>query len=406
MQRHSQPPEAPMPHLPNVVTDPRSEPVTPLADTQDDDPEEIFLRAVAEIDTQPLPAQQQEVCWPLVFLTLVFFFSFLGGSIIALLTYPTVTIAVVPVTKQVSLTTPLALPTRALAPVTLTRSLTATTTGKGHQDARSAAGVLTFYNGQATAQSIPGGTVLTGSDGVKVATDQAITIPPGTPPTYGQASVIAHALVPGSVGNIAAGDINTTIALAVFVKNSAFAGGQNQRDYPAVSQYDQDQLTVRLRDALAQAIPQAFPLALGEQVFPTDCTFKVSPNHQIGAEATALTITAGETCTGIAYNSQQLTQRATALFTQQATPGTHYQLVGEVQVRVIGVSPLTVSCRGLWAYALPQDYEQFLAEKIAGDSPQQAQQYLLQTGFLTRATVPKKLPPDPAHIHFQVYIGI
>jgi hypothetical protein len=80
--------------------------------------------------------------------------------------------------------------------------------------------------------------------------------------------------------------------------------------------------------------------------------------------------------------------------------------LGDVQVRVIGVSPLTVSCRGLWAYELSQDYEQFLAEKIAGDSPEQARKYLLQTGFLTHATVPEKLPLDPAHIHFQVYIDI
>jgi baseplate J-like protein len=397
--------DAPVSHVQHTPLDPHSEPVMPLADAKDDDPEEIFLRAVADIDTQPLPPRQ-EICWPLVIVTLLFFFSFVGGSIIALLTYPTVTIEVVPVTKQVSLTAPLALPTRALAPVTLTRSLTIHTTGKGHQDARNAAGTLTFYNGQAAAQTIPGGTGLTGQDGIKISTDRAVTIPPGIPPTYGQVSVSARALVPGSAGNIAAGDINTTVALAVFVKNSAFSGGQNQRDYPAVTQRDQDRLTVQLRNTSTQAIPQAFPLAVGEQVFPTDCTFKVSPNHRVGAEATALTITASEICSGIAYNSQQLIKRATTLFTQQATPGTHYQLVDEVQVRVIGVSPLTVSCRGLWAYALPQDYEQFLAEQIAGDSPQQAQKYLLQTGFLTRATVPEKLPPDPAHIHFQVYIGI
>jgi hypothetical protein len=306
------------------------------------------------------------------------------------------------VTKQASLTTPLALPTSTLAPVTLTRSLTTGTTGKGHQDARSAAGTLTFYNGQATAQTIPGGTVLTGQDGTKVATDQAVIIPPGTPPTYGQASVTAHALVPG---NIAAGEINTTIALAVFVKNNAFTGGENQRDYPAVAQSDLSSLTLQLRNALAQAIPQAFPLAAGEQIFPTDCAFKMTANHQIGAEATKLTVNASETCRGLAYNGEQLTQQATILFTQQTAPGTNYQLVGEVQVRVMGVSPLIVSCTGLWAYTLSQDYEQFLAEKIAGDSPQQAQKYLLQTGFLTRAIVPEKLPPDPAHIHFQAFIG-
>jgi len=103
---------------------------------------------------------------------------------------------------------------------------------------------------------------------------------------------------------------------------------------------------------------------------------------------------------------QQRRQQTTALFTQKTTPGTNYQLIGEVQVRVVGVSPLTVSCSGLWAYTLSQDYEQFLAEKIAGDSPQQAQQYLLQTGFLACVTIHQQLPMDPGYIHFRVLIGL
>lgn len=383
----------------------QSEPLMPVDDPPDDDPDEIFFKAVAEIDTQPL-SPPQEIYWPTVFLLLLFFCSYVGGTIIALLTYPTVTVTVVPVTKRVTLIAPLALPTHTLAPVILMKSLTADTTGTDHQQARSASGTLIFYNGQASPQTIPLGTVFTGQDGVKVATDQTVAIPPGTPPTYGQASVTTHALVPGSAGNIAAGDINTSVALAVFVKNSAFTGGQNQRDYRSVAQRDQDRLTTQLHTILTQDIPQAFPLAPGEQVFPTDCAFKVSPNHQVGAEASTLTVAATETCRGIAYDSAQLSQQATSLFTQQAIPASNYQLIGDVRVRVLGVSPLTVSCTGWWAYTLSQDYEQFLAERIAGDNPQQAQQYLLHTGFLTHATIPQPLPKDPEHIHFQVLIGL
>src|SRR5260370_42261182 len=43
---------------PATLTQPASEPLTPVSvlqiDAQDDDPDEIFLNAVAEIDTQPL----------------------------------------------------------------------------------------------------------------------------------------------------------------------------------------------------------------------------------------------------------------------------------------------------------------------------------------------------------------
>jgi Baseplate J-like protein len=385
--------------------DPSSEALVPVADAPDD-PEEILLKAVAEIDTQPLPSPPPEMYWPTIFLLVLFFCSYVGGTIVALLTYPTVTITVVPVTKHVTLTAPLALVTRILAPVMLTKSLTTDTTGKGHQVARSASGTLTFYNGQAGPQTIPIGTILTGQDGVKVATDQTVTIPAGTPPTYGQVSVTAHALVPGRVGNIPAGDINATIALAVFVKNAAFAGGQDQRDYQVVAQGDQESVALQLRSILTQELPQAFSLAPGEQVFPANCAFKVSPNHQVGAEASTLTVMATETCHGIAYDLDQLRQQATTLFARQTAPGSHYQLVGEIQVQVVSVTPFTVSCRGLWVYNLPEDYEQFLAEQVAGHTPAQARKYLLQVGVFTRVMVSEQLPPDPAHIRFQVMIGI
>jgi baseplate J-like protein len=398
---------------PLAPADATGEPLTPAsvpqAETTDDDPEEIFLNAIAEIDTQPLPPAQQpspEIFWPLVVVMLLFFFSFVGGTVIALLTYPTVTIDVVPVTRSVSLTTPLALPTRTLAPVTLTRAESTPTTGHGHQDARPARGTLTLYNGLFTAQSIPIDTVFTSSDGVQVATEAAVSIPAGNPPSYGQATVEAQALQAGSRGNMAAGDITTTVSSGVLVKNGPFSGGRDARDFQAVAQADIDRLTSALRSTLSQGIPQAFVLRPGEAVQPTHCTFTVTPNHQRGAEAQTVTMQATFTCAGMAYNREQMSQQATTLFTKQTAPGANYQLAGEVQVQLVGVTPLTVSCRGLWAYALSQDYQQFLAEQIAGDSPQQAQKYLLQTGLLTRATVPDTLPPDPAHIHFQVLIGL
>jgi hypothetical protein len=229
---------------PLAPADATSEPLSPASvpriDTPDDDPEEIFLNAIAEIDTQPLPPpqQSQEVYWPLVILTLLFFFSFAGGTVIALLTYPTVTIDVVPVTRSVTLTMPLALPTRTLALVTLTRAETAPTTGHGHQDARPARGTLTLFNGLFTAQTVPIGTVFTGADGVKVATEAAVTIPAGNPPSYGQATVEAQALQAGSRGNLAAGDITTTVSSGVLVKNRPFGGGRDARDFQAVAQPD------------------------------------------------------------------------------------------------------------------------------------------------------------------------
>ncbi len=387
-----------------------SEPLQPETTAQDhtwdDDPDEIFRSAVSEIETQPLPPQPQETPWPVVVLLLAFLVSFVGGTVIALITYPTVTIAVVPVTKSVSVTMPLALSTRALAPVTLTRSETAPTTGKGHQEARAAIGSVTVYNGLFTAQTLPAGTVLTGVDGVQIATDAPVTIPAGHPPLYGQATVGARALKTGKAGNIGAGDITLTVSSGVLVKNSVLSGGREARDFRAVAQADLAQVTATLKGMLDQQMPLAFTLRPGEAVQPLDCAFNVTPTHHVGEEAATVTVQATATCQGMAYDREQLNQRATQAFIAQASPGVPYHLVGEVQVQVVSTTPLTVSCRGLWAYTLSPDYEQFLAERIAGDSPQQARKYLLHTGFLTRAIVPDTLPRDPAHIHFQVFIGL
>lgn len=391
-----------------VSTPLSSVPVLQPADDQDDDPDEIFVNAITQIDTQPLPALPPSpgVCWPLVCLTVLLLVSFAGGTALALLTYPTVIIDVVPVTRSITLTASLALPTRVLAPLTLSRAETIPTTGTGHQDARAATGILTLYNGLFTAQRLPAGTVFSGQDGVEVATEADVTIPAGNPPSYGQATIEAQAVLVGSAGNIAAGDINTSVSSGVLVKNGLFSGGRDARSFQAVAQADIDHLTATLQNSLSQQFPQAFVLRPGEAVQPLNCTFNATPDHRAGEEASTVTVQATETCKGLAYVSKQLNQQAAQAFTTQTSPGAQYQLIGEVHIQLASMTPLTVSCRGLWAYILSPDYEHFLAQQIAGDSPQQAQKYLLQTGFLTRATVPDKLPPDPAHIHFQMLIGL
>ncbi len=391
-----------------------SEPLTPsdLAqmEIEDASPEAIFLRAVEEIPTQPLPLfyppVEEPLPWSFLGLVAVAILSFVGGAIIGILTAPSVTVELVPVSKRVTLSTQLALPTRTLAPVTITRSESTPTTGHGHQDARAAEGVLTLYNGLFSAQTIPAGTVFKGSDGIKVTTEQAVTVPPGHPPSYGEATVFAQALSPGAAGNIQTGDIDATVAPAILVKSGTFHGGRDARDYRIVAQHDLDALTTDLQRMLTQAIPQAFPLAPREAVVPTHCVSRTSADHGIGQEATAITVKATSTCQGMAYNQDELEQQATEAFTSHTRPGVRYQLASAVQVSVTSVSPVTVSCRGLWVYTLTEEEEQALAEQIAGDSPQQAQRSLLHTGFITRASLPRQLPKDPGQIHFVILIGL
>lgn len=156
--------------------------VVPL--DEDDDP---VATAYSQVDTQPLPKlQEPPFSWSLVVAVLLFYTSALGVAILYAITYPSVTIDVLPIEKVLSTTTMLPVPTRSLAPVTLTESLSAKTTGRGHIDATRASGTLTFYNGEFSAQTIVVGTVFTGSDGVQVATDGTVSIPPAAPPFLAQ----------------------------------------------------------------------------------------------------------------------------------------------------------------------------------------------------------------------------
>jgi hypothetical protein len=101
-------------------------------------------------------------------------------------------------------------------------------TGKKEYPASRATGTLTFFNGGFLTEQIPANFILTTKDGIEVATDQAVIIPANNPPSNGEASVSAHAVVAGSSSNIEAYAINQIYGSDVYVKNlAAFSGGQD-----------------------------------------------------------------------------------------------------------------------------------------------------------------------------------
>src|SRR5579884_894022 len=180
----------------------------PLSQNQDkDDLEDIFQRAVSEIDTMPLcPSKRRmRVCWSDVLSSTLVIVMLLGsylGIIWSALTYPVITVGVLPATKTMTISAPLTIPTGTLAPRTLKETLSAATTGKGFQAAQAARGTLTFYNGEFTAQVIAAGTTFTTTSGISVVTEASVTLPAANPPNLGRASVAAHAIQTGPQGNI------------------------------------------------------------------------------------------------------------------------------------------------------------------------------------------------------------
>lgn len=261
-----------------------------------------------------------------------------------------------------------------------------------------------FYNGSATPQYIPGGSVFTGNDGVKVTTDQSVAVPDANLPAIGSRAVFAHALHPGSQGNIAADDVDMALSPVLKVRNEApFTNGRDARTFKVVASQDLQTVTVAVLNTITQAFSTAFSLRPGEQALPTNCTTRATSNHQTGEEAQTVTLIIAKTCSAVAYNSQQLNHQALRAFSQ-TRPGTTYHLVGSVQTTLQSVLPLAITVSGKWAYTFTSDYEQFLAQAIQGESPAKARGYLMETGVISYASVPNTLP-SAGFITFVVLVG-
>src|SRR5260370_6059643 len=204
---------------------------------------------------------------------------------------PVVTVTLLTKSKSITVAGTLQLPARYILPITLTQSQSAPATGRGHQNAASATGIVTFYNGQFQNVTIQPGTILSGPHGVQVITDQNAVIPAATinPPAFGQITVTAHALHPGSNGNIAAYAINAPCCFAsVIAKNPEhFTGGQDERNFQTVAQSDIETISTPLR----RAVSHSMQAALQGQEKPQEhlamppCTPTVASDHQEGAEA-------------------------------------------------------------------------------------------------------------------------
>jgi len=333
---------------------------------------------------------------------------------------PIATIILIPKSQTLSLNATVQLG-RGIPPTTLSQEKTVPTTGHGHQDARAATGSVTFYNGSNTPQTSNAGTVFTGNDGIQVTTDRDADIPAANPPLEGQATVPAHALNANAKGNIQAYDINLAVSSDLTVKNlSNFSGGQDARDFQTVTKQDIAQAAAPLKTTLAQSMQGALTgqVQSGEALVTPPCTPKVSTDHQIGDEATQVKVTLSETCSGVAYNTQELTTKATQLLTTQALKklGTGYSLLGDVQVttttaNVTASHPIIAfSCNGVWVYVLSDKAQEHIKDLIKGKTTQDALHLLASQPGIERVATPwdvnTKLPKDTQNIHLVIFAGI
>jgi hypothetical protein len=212
----------------------------------------------------------------------------------------------------------------ALPAITMSKSETVPTTGRVHVPASQAHGWVTFYNGLLQPQTIAAGTLLIGSDGEQVVTDETAYVPAGDLTGNGQAAVWAHALNPGPEGNIKAGDITGPCCKPLIqAVNAAFSGGHDEIDYQAVTKADistatTTDLDAQLQHSLAGRMAPLPPPG-GAVLTPVPCTTHTASSKPVGAQAQQVTVTVTRDCTPAAYNASELERDLASLIAGKTT---------------------------------------------------------------------------------------
>ncbi len=135
--------------------------------------------------------------------------------------------------------------------------ITIVPTGVHTSPATTATGVLTVYNGSFLSQQLPQGLILVAQNGVEVATESSVVVPAANPPAYGMATVVAHALVSGSRGNLAAGQIANVEGASLYIRNlPPFQGGQDASRQVYVTAQDRQHALEVARATLHHLVPQ------------------------------------------------------------------------------------------------------------------------------------------------------
>ena len=392
--------------------------------------QETAERKMAEPPFPPLPRKPRRRALPFVVGALcVMVVGLLSAATLLILLAPSATVTIIPNSAQLTITRTITvvpsdanaaqqqIPGRPLATITLSQAKTVPTTGVDHEPAQAAHGLITFYNALPVPQTIPAGELLTGSDGVEVVTDEDALIPAAVMPTEGQVSAFAHAVNFGPQGNIRAGDIYGKCCRDdVFVSNGPFRGGQNARSYQMVRQQDIDAVAASLKASLDQGVQAALSQQVQSNetlVTPVPCTTTVTPDHKAGSEATQVSITMSETCTGEVYDTSAFHDLLMQEITQQATKqvGTGYGLVGDLQASITkaamnirqGTAALQVKVSSMWIYQFSQAQQNHIKIVIRGKSKEEATALLLHVPGVQTVSISIKngnaIPTDVQRIH-------
>jgi hypothetical protein len=191
-----------------------------------------------------------------------------------------------------------------------------------------------------------------------------------------------------------------------------------------VTQHDIQSTSTVLKTTLAKSINGALEgqRKPQEQLQLLLCTPTVTSDHQPGEEAKTVKVTVLETCSAIAYNSQELETKATRYLATQAqhTTGAGYSLFGTVHVALkqatVSSTPphlvfLSFQASGTWIYGLSTKAQEQIKHLIAGKTTQQAQTLLATLPGIESAAIhfsgfgdETRIPKTTGYIHVVVIV--
>jgi hypothetical protein len=307
---------------------------------------------------------------------------------------------------------------RVLTATPAAQTKTVQATGHGQTPGVQARGTITFTHGASTWESVLSGTTFTLQNGLKITTDETVSLPPTAPPNFVSRTARAHVVQAGSIGNLPAGAINNQPCCGsndIFATSGAFTGGQDPQSFTFVQQSDIDNAANPLKASLAQQAQQQFQRQIrpGEQlVSQPNCSTSVKSDHQASDHANSVTVTVSASCSGEAFDKQGALRLSASLLSQEAGKrlAAGYTLVGQIITTIDGATPIskgsisiTVTAEGRWAYQFDDAAKKRLAQLIAGKTKSEALQLLQRQSGVKEADIAilhgsDRLPSDANQI--------
>jgi hypothetical protein len=288
---------------------------------------------------------------------------------------------------------------------TLSRSLSAPSTGETIIPDEAATGEVVLRNPTDAAVTIEGGTQFESFSGVSYTFPEAVEVPAAENGQPGETTARIVASEGGEAGNAPTGMLTGQLPNGIYYSNRlAGVEGGTQKTITTVSQQDIDQLTAEIdRELLALATTTELDqglLLVPSTVQPVGGAGTATPgagpytfSHQAGDESDEVSVDATVTFTATAYDPTPLTDQAIPQLQSEVTGGATFD-PESVQVNTPaetgnanGVISLLATVTGEAVPTLDDATEAALAEQLAGNSESENEQILSGLDFADGYTV-------------------